>query len=457
MTDHAITQSMLGNADTCLRGFQYGLQRPAWVKQVGGADRAVGTAFHAALASYYEQRIDNPSALPDVAKMIAEGCRIFEVSTTIDLYDNTPIDQFKWSDRVPDIAAAFELIERMVTSYINEDWWLGLEHTILAVEINEHFTDPQSGRTFKLGADLVSSIGTTIRLTDHKTAGKAWPQGKESPRKQNQSALYTWAARRRWPEFATVEFAFDIIMFPGARTPVRFERRITTPTPAHEQAVVGKALDLMNLYETIVVGQGRDLPANPASTLCNPKWCDYWDGCPHGAALDHDSPLVIGYRLAPPITDRAITTVAATPDEGEELGGDHPSVVELRKAYGALGARQKAWVDMKRTEALHAHADFHLLPSKDCPRYTERRIATMSGVVALAAAEADDDDTVRTIVRFVSLDDAAEWPTVPAGAACGMLGAEEAILFRATCRAFVGGMLAFDFSGEHPALVEVGA
>lgn len=435
---HAITQSMLGNADTCMRGFQYALQRPAWVKQVGGADRAVGTGYHAALASYYEERITNPSALPDVAKMIAEGQRIFEVSTTIDLYDNTPIEQFKWSDRVPNQSEAFTLIDQMVTSYINEGWWLGLEHEIVAVELNERFTDPTTGRTFKLGADLVSRLGTTVRLTDHKTSGKAWPQGKESPRKQNQSALYTWAARQKWDDATRIEFAFDIIMFPGARTPVRFERRITVPTPEHEHAVVNKALDLMNLYETVVVGQGRDLPANPASTLCNPKWCDYWDGCPHGAALDGTRDvLVISSTIVPlPSPAKPTTTVTVAPDEGDTL----PDVDDLRARYMALEPTGRAWVDAMRAQAVTGRVDFHLSGG-----YTRRRASITDGLVTLAVADACDDDTLQALVRFVTADDACQWPTTPAGVAVGSLGATEAAAFADACRLFVGFGLALAF------------
>lgn len=282
-----ITQSMLGNADKCLLSFQYGLDTPVWFKRTAGADRAVGTAFHAALELYYRERINVPELLPDTAAMIVEGFRSFDLARTLDSYDNTPVEIFKWSERIPDEAEAYGLISALVTAYVENHWYWPPEFTVVEVEANHTVTHPDTGHRFKLGADLVlRDPNGWIVLDDHKTAGKAWAEGKHHPRKQNQASLYTWAARQIWPDAPGVRFVFDIIQFPGKKTEVRFERRISDPTPAHEAAIVKKAIDLVDLYEVVHVQMGRDLPANPASTLCNPKWCDYFDGCPHGALLD---------------------------------------------------------------------------------------------------------------------------------------------------------------------------
>jgi hypothetical protein len=146
------------------------------------------------------------------------------------------------------------------------------------------------------------------------------------------------------------------------------------------------------------------------------------------------------------LDSQASAKARQTPDEGEPV----TSVDDLRFAYKALEPAARTWVDAKRAESLAAHVDFHLSGG-----YTERRAGITSGLVTLAAHEADDDDSLRAIVRFVTDEDAAEWPTIPAGAAVGTLGAEEATLFAATCRAYVGGMLAFDFASGQPVLVEV--
>jgi hypothetical protein len=281
-----ITQSMLGNADKCLLSFQYGLDKPSWYKATGGADRAVGTGVHAGLELYYEERRTVPGLLPNLDEMIAKAIEIFDISTELDLYDNTPIEVFKWSEKVPDKAHAHDMIRQLLTAYVTERWYWPLEFGVFATELN--VTAVMGGRRYKLGADLaLVDTANYLLLVDHKTAGKAWDQNKHVPRKQNQAPLYTAAARELYGnQFAGVRFVFDIIQFPGAKTPVRFDRRISDPTPAHEAAVVKKAEDLVELYQEVHVRLGRDLPANPASTLCNPKWCDYFDGCPHGAALD---------------------------------------------------------------------------------------------------------------------------------------------------------------------------
>ncbi len=425
-----ITQSLLSSADDCLRKFQYGLQRPVWVRQIASADRAVGTGYHAGLAHYYEQRIDNPSALPDKARMINAAVAVFATSIETDLYTGLPVDDFRWTDRVPDLATAHKLIGELITAYVDNEWWIGLEHTVLAVELNEQFTDPESGLVFKLGADVVTSIGTTLRLHDHKTAGKAWPQGKESPRKQNQSPLYTWAARQKWPDMERVEFAFDIITYPGPRTPVRFERRVTTPTPAHEQAVVGKAIDLLHLYQTAVVEHGRDLPANPSSTRCNPKWCDYWDGCSHGAALDGDAPLTIGSRSTFTAADIPTVDIPA-PDEGADV--DAATIDALKRRYMALADDiRRGFLKQLAEQAIQGNNGRGRVPYTLSDRPSLRRFEITRGLVTLAEAGVDDEETVRCIVASIT-GDVAHFPTVSTGQVVGMLGADEAVVFARRC------------------------
>jgi hypothetical protein len=162
------------------------------------------------------------------------------------------------------------------------------EWAVLGVEVDQLVALPDlAPHTAKLGADLVLvDPNGWVVLVDHKTAGKAWAEGKHHPRKNDQASLYTHLARQVWPDAPGHRFVFDIITLPGAKSGPKFERRISDPQPAHEAAVVKKAKDFASLYEIVHVQHGLDLPANPASTLCNPKWCDFFDGCPHGASLD---------------------------------------------------------------------------------------------------------------------------------------------------------------------------
>jgi hypothetical protein len=65
----------------------------------------------------------------------------------------------------------------------------------------------------------------------------------------------------------------------------KFDRRVTTPGEGHMLAIIDKSLALKQMVEPALEA-GLSLPANPASTLCSPKFCDSWDFCPHGKVLD---------------------------------------------------------------------------------------------------------------------------------------------------------------------------
>jgi hypothetical protein len=459
-----ITQSTLGAADKCLLSFQYAMNRPAWAKQTASADRALGTGYHAGLAQYYTARMESNDVLPDKAAMITEACRIFDVSTTTDLYDNTPVERFLWTDKIPDADMAHGILTDLITAYVDNGWYWGHEWEVIAVELAVTVVDPVTGREFKLGCDAALRQPGKVMIVDHKSGGKQWAADKHQPRKQNQSPLYTWAAKHHFG-VDEVDFAFDIITLPGPRTPVRFDRRITTPGVAVETAIVKKADDLMHLYETVHVQMGRDLPANPASNLCNPKWCDYWDGCPHGAALDdrpatgdelvyapvkpEPTPTTIPdpHRNAKALSPTPSPSVVAMPDEGPTVDVD-----ALRMRYTALDAASLSWVGEITTQALQAGLPIHL---KD--NLTARRARILDGLVTLAEGDADDDDAVRALCRHILDDDAVEWPTVPVGAVVGRLSATSAATFAAAAEMFVAGRFGLTFQLDGPALSEVAA
>jgi hypothetical protein len=127
------------------------------------------------------------------------------------------------------------------------------------------------------------------------------------------------------------------------------------------------------------------------------------------------------------------------PDEGRT----GVNVDSLRDKYKALDPAARSWVEAKRAEAQAAGVDFHLATP------TERRAWIMSALCNLAAAEVDDDDTVKAICRFVTSDDACEWPTVTAGHAVGSLDVVQAKAFRDAALVFAAGMgvLGFDDLG----------
>lgn len=283
-----LSQSILSSVGDCGLKAQYTIDKPVWFKQTGSAARAVGTGYHAGLESYYLERRDNPGLLPDQEAMIDRAWHIFEVSTHTDLYDNTPIDVFKWSDKTPDLETGKAQIAAMLTEYVNGKHYWPLDWEVVDVEGVHTVALPElAPHTAKLTCDLVlrAADGGIVGV-DNKTAGKSWQQGKESPRKNTQSPFYLRLMREVYPDAPYYRFVFDIMTLPGARTGPKFERRISDPTPLHEEAVMARARGLLDLYDIAVVKLGKDLPANPASTLCSPAYCDFWQGCRYGAALD---------------------------------------------------------------------------------------------------------------------------------------------------------------------------
>lgn len=279
-----LSQSVLTNAGDCLLKAQYTLDRPEWAKRVAGSRRAVGTGFHGANELLYVARRDGLT-LPTLDDCIGRGIEIFDISMVTDLYDDSPVEVFKWDDDVPDLSTAHDLIARLTTAYWPNHWpddW-----TVLVVELHGNVSDEFVGVDCKVGADLVLvDPHNWLVGVDFKTAGKAWSRGKEHPRKNVQSPFYNRLLKQLYPDHAGYRFVFDIMMFPNKEGVCRFERRISDPTEAHETAVRVNAKKFVHLYQTLHEEQGLDLPANPSSTLCNPKWCDFFEGCPHGAILD---------------------------------------------------------------------------------------------------------------------------------------------------------------------------
>jgi hypothetical protein len=138
-----------------------------------------------------------------------------------------------------------------------------------------------------VGADLVlQDPNAWIIAVDHKTAGRRWPDGKHSPRKNVQSPFYTGLLQEIYPDAPGVRFVFDVMTYPNKKGECTFERRISDPEPRHIEAVRKQAQTFVTLYEKVHVENGLDLPGNPTSTLCSPAYCDFWEVCPFGAALD---------------------------------------------------------------------------------------------------------------------------------------------------------------------------
>jgi hypothetical protein len=140
-----------------------------------------------------------------------------------------------------------------------------------------------------------------------------------------------------------------------------------------------------------------------------------------------------------PRTTNKNNTATPPPRIAPDEGRTGVNVDSLRDKYKALDPAARSWVEAKRGEAQAAGVDFHLATP------TERRAWIMSALCNLAAAEVDDDDTVKAIARHVTGDDACGWPTVTAGHAVGSLDVVQAKAFRDTALVFAAGMGVLEF------------
>jgi hypothetical protein len=277
-----VRQSMMGNADSCLRRLQYSIENPSYK---AGSVRAIGTGYHAGMEVLYRSRMPDGVLTPELGVVTRKNLQLAHMQiAAYDAFDNEVEkagDAFIWDpDKAPTRESAIEKIDLMLTEYWTGNWEWPEDWEVLAVEIE--FDLPWDyGHTRGGAADLVlrDPYGWVV-VDDHKTAGKRWAMGKEHPRKNNQAPWYVPAMRELFPGAPGYRFVFSVMTYDG-----KFERRISDPQPRHEEAVAAKALQVVSMYEGMR-SAGLDLPANPASTLCNPRYCDYFSVCPHGSSLE---------------------------------------------------------------------------------------------------------------------------------------------------------------------------
>lgn len=288
-----VRQSTLGSADKCLRALQYDLEHPVYH---GGSTRALGTAYHHALERFYGDGGEQLSTAELVGLAMNEFNRCVSMAPSHETEKVKTPGTFRWDEAVPDADTAHDVLGLIVPEYVTNHAWPidrsasgsadtprrprpGM-FTVVGVELGfslEFFGDHT--RNGSMDLVLLDEHGFFVGV-DHKTAGRMWPQGKEHPRKQNQAPWYTKALQIMYPDGVGHRFVFDVMTLKG-----KFERRIADPRPEHIEAVERKALQVVSLYEGMR-SNGLELPANPANTLCNPKWCDHWTICEYGAQLD---------------------------------------------------------------------------------------------------------------------------------------------------------------------------
>lgn len=475
-----ITQSILGNADKCMLSAQYTLDPPAGAPKVVNATNAVGTAYHAGLESLYRSLMADPSATPDLGEMVSAAWAAFDRQLEVDHYDGRPVDRFNWSDKVPDLDTARAIIADLVRAYVEGGHWWGEGYQVLAVEINETLSPPEiAPHTAKLGVDVVvlDVAHNVLILDDQKTSGKAWDHNKHDARRNDQASLYTALARLHWPEHAErIRFAFSIMQYGNTKRGPLFDRRWSDPTPEHGTAVLRKARDFIKVYGITRVA-GIDLPANTASHLCSPTWCEFWDVCPHGAALDTDtslSALVLSLpaEVEPDPFARTCetdTVEPADPFEGlveaapapaprrtfdpaparakrVDLDADgmaHATIVaQFQERWARLDDASVSWI---KALAEAAHAADRSFSVKALPSI--RRLAIGRALVAMAETKHDTNEVLAALLVVVL--GGLPTPPAPLGATVGALTIDQAHRLAELAAALGTSLIArFDLDGQ---------
>ena len=271
----------MGEADKCLRSLQYSLEHPVYH---GGSVRAVGTAYHAGLEHLYDHRIAGTTVTLD--EIVRHAQQRFtdsvEMVPSHESEHTKTAGEFRWDDKVPDHDTGLVLVASMLRAYdANPEAEWPSDWEVLETEMG--FSQPLWNSHTRNGSmDLVlRDPDGFICGEDHKTSsGNKWAYNKHHARKQNQSPWYVAALMCAYPDAPGYRFFYDIMTFKGV-----FERRESVVTREHVAAIEAKAVQVVTLYEGMR-SAGIDLPANPASNLCSPLYCDHWTICPYGQALD---------------------------------------------------------------------------------------------------------------------------------------------------------------------------
>lgn len=129
-----------------------------------------------------------------------------------------------------------------------------------------------------------------------------------------------------------------------------------------------------------------------------------------------------------------------TIDEGDDA---HPLEVDTwRESYERLLAENPAaasWIGELGNQAQHIRRSFHM--GGPNPIRTDRRLSIMAGLVRMARAGADDDETLRSLLALTFDEDWPFFAHVRPGAALGLLDAAEAAIFAAHADALSDGRL----------------
>lgn len=269
-------QSGLGQLDICGLRFQFDREAGAAKQYHTGSARAIGTAYHAAVETLYNEYHEDPIGVGHenlgALAVVLDDAYMAEVERAGDRFH---------LDEGEDHATNRVKARDMLSSYVEGGHYLPAdEWELIGTEIT--FWDEIGVQKVRGTIDsLFRNRNTgTYRIEDHKTAGRMWPKLKESPRKNVQAPFYFAFFVPAWCEANGValdynqwEWTYGVMTYAG-----KFDRRNGTPRQWHLDLVTWK------LQKAQMTVEQRLYWPNPSSNLCSAKYCDHWDVCPFGAA-----------------------------------------------------------------------------------------------------------------------------------------------------------------------------
>jgi RecB family exonuclease len=271
----------MNEAEICLRRGQYYMDPD--IGRTYNQFALLGRAWHIGMEAYYGARKDDPGLMLNMSgEQIEWRMQAIVLGYIADTWEHDP--DFAFSENASTLRSIDEVSNAAIQ--MTESWALqrktGMEwesdYRILATEA--HITLSMDWHLFRGVIDLVMDhpeMGVVI--TDHKTGARMWNKTKMDARRLTQAPLYAEAWYRTTgqdPTWATYDLMLHSGQFVRVWVPVAQEVRAYT---------VGRWHDLADLYAQYR-SEGTDLPMNPTSPLCQAKYCNYWDICPSGAALD---------------------------------------------------------------------------------------------------------------------------------------------------------------------------
>lgn len=268
-----LSQGSLNESEKCLRALQYKFTRRK--ARTESPPLLIGNGYHKGLETKYL----NPDAT--LTECVEAGH--LEMYALIEQADHV-----KWTAKFADAASCEAPIEHMLTAYWDQQCNLVEHHgwTVLAVESDWRTPDAELvtpdgemvERVVKCDLVLQSPEGWVYGV-DHKSASKMWDRYKHLPRVNNQAPFYMPGIQAQHPDAPGHGFMFDIMTLAG-----KFERRISPVELRHVEATNAKARQVLSLIS--LIESGMEMPANTSGNLCKPAYCDWFDVCPHGAALE---------------------------------------------------------------------------------------------------------------------------------------------------------------------------